>query len=139
MVKFRSWKESLNIFLYFYNGFYFDSLEKMEKYIKKEGTKEQELFIKDFFERGIFNWQNAEQATGLFDKNGKEIFVGDIVGQKMRTCENGYDIIIHEDFSHVYPIKWDFENTGFHNISRAWAFEKLQIIGNIHENKELLK
>ena len=135
MVKFRSWKESLNIFLYFYNGFYFDSLEKMEKYIKKEGTKEQELFIKDFFERGIFNWQNAEQATGLFDKNGKEIFVGDILTWYDFDAGGEYTVIYDKD-AKMFAMSGEYLNS-FEDFD-AECFNDT-IIGNIHENKELLK
>lgn len=63
------------------------------------------------------------QYTGLKDKNGTEIYEGDIL-------KGG---IFKE-----YEVKWDGENTTF-NLSEYGVSQSFEVIGNIHQNKELIK
>jgi uncharacterized phage protein (TIGR01671 family) len=74
------------------------------------------------------------QFTGLLDKNGKDIFEGDII-----KVSNGY-----------YPVitKCTWEEGQYHLIDNANGYwtrqlyhqpERLKICGNIYENTELLK
>lgn len=86
------------------------------------------------------------QFTGLRDKNGKRIFEGDIVSQK----RNGFEILYVTIFTDkdvgscgcCYP---SFDGIGFVFESvkgtRANAFDlyPLEVVGNIHDNKEMLK
>ena len=79
------------------------------------------------------------QFTGLFDKNGKEIYEGDIVS--IMDCEPSLYRICYWDNN----FKWVVENIG--KDPSCWANDNLEefegyhleVIGNIHENPELLE
>ncbi|MDV8826059.1 phage protein [Streptococcus pneumoniae] len=101
------------------------------------------------------------QSTGLFDRNGKEIFEGDILkfnDEWNEYCHEGYVDGSVEDVNYVevvrseicfefgktkYPdsslfILMEDEQLNFKDFIKSEDFE-FEIIGNIYENPELLE
>jgi len=84
------------------------------------------------------------QYTGLKDKNGKEIWEGDIVKEIYQDFKDDEAEKL-TDFERIGAIEWrekgfwvDIEDFGWEGES-LWNWENFEIIGNIYQDKYLLK
>ena len=80
--------------------------------------------------------ETVGQYTGLKDKNGKRIFEGDIVTTKFNERNKPYATIYDEELAAF--IGRDKNNFNFTTLG-CIDNSLIEIIGNIHDNPELLK
>ena len=78
-----------------------------------------------------------EQFTGLHDKNGKEIYEGDIVDFPMRNRK--YIVEWHGDGWVLFDGTWKYATADGYRPRDGFGWARTEIIGNIHQNPELLK
>ena len=131
-IKFRGFNRKNNVWLY---GFY----------LQNRGAH---FVCPDEFATGK-SWDDYEidpdtrgEFTGRKDKNGKEIYEGDIVEEdidfnsKMTDGTFRYKVCWDED-----ELCWSLEPIGPESIHNdLWQTNSSRrVIGNIHENKELLQ
>ena len=93
--------------------------------------------LDDEFDDMVTHFQDAQyvcmQYTGLKDKNGKEIYEGDILTHKTATISYPTPTIVKSvwEFAHMEGVL----NEMYGNRFKPDDFE---VIGNIYENPELL-
>ena len=112
----------------------------MRRALKFRAWNGETMISPDYITRdGIAHWKENSiptssdkimQFTGLHDKNGKEIYEGDIVQRGVIVFERG-------KFQGCY-----FDGNG--NLEETWEDDlyqerKIEVLGNIYENPELLK
>lgn len=104
---------------------YFDEIERHSIFLSKSENENGGHWVEDIITKTI------GQFTGLYDKDGKEIYEGDILDFNGLTVEVRF---VRGVFAFLANGDLDDELCG---DCRTDLFAK--VIGNIHDNPELLK
>jgi uncharacterized phage protein (TIGR01671 family) len=129
-IKFRAWDEVNKKYWY---------LENNDFIIEGDGVSIFSEFSSDRINK---SWE-LEQFSGLLDKNGKEIYEGDII----KTEWNGIEQIAVIQFTrasfnakYICSSRPDFTHyTPGQGINALWWGSFSEVVGNVHENPELLE
>lgn len=114
--------------------------DKVDRHFIIDGTDTQDYDIG--YEHEV-DPETVGEWTGMKDKNGKRIFEGDIIGSM-----DGHDGYLSCEGYIVGAVFWDDETLSWQVTNRIEAEsyeilasdnETLEVIGNIHDNPELVK
>jgi uncharacterized phage protein (TIGR01671 family) len=136
-LKFRAINHETNKFVYGY-------LIKLQEGIRKFWA----IIDDEFYRFYIHSEKTIGQYTGLKDINGKEIYEGDIVSYvefyrpEIKIVKFGHFMSDNSDGEYSTQDQIGFylepiEKTNY--PSYEFDSNKMEVIGNIHENKELLE
>lgn len=118
--KFRAKRIDNNKFVYGYLCFIYIDNEKHCKIYSPDDAMSYDCYT-----------ETLGQCTGLKDRNTKLIYDNDIVYDKIDEC---YKLVYWDNRAYCWALRWN-------NVCREplQNGSDLEVIGNIHENKELLK
>ena len=132
------------------NRFKFRAFHKKEKYMEYCGLEfclenlKRDDNDKDYkppigFSKFDFETWEITQCTGLFDKNGKLIFEGDVLRDSKFPEDDNTPFVVQTLIDGSY--KYKYRNTGGAYPLDQRIINDLDsvIIGNIHQNQDLIK
>lgn len=82
--------------------------------------------------------ETVGQFTGLTDKNGKEVFEGDICNCNYGYTSDKIGVVYYEDGCFYVDDKHPSGNMPLKTLVKNEG-NRIEVIGNIHDNPELLK
>lgn len=128
-IKFRAWDDEKRKYTYSFEGYDFRNHTNDGEYYFLVCSGEK--INGDYYELTL------EQYTGLKDKNGKEIYEGDIVDPVSEDNIFIKGLIEFDSDAGSFVLK--NENGRWQRFGVTVIADDLEIIGNIHKNPELLK
>lgn len=103
--------------------------------------EKKQIYVKTLFfnqlNHYVFDAVVLMQSTGFRDKNGKEIFEGDIL--KVTNLSSWLEVVSFNNNKAMFvskKIKREIEESPLYDLFNTDIFE-VEIIGNIYENPEL--
>lgn len=147
-IKFRAWDEESKSFWYsdskngqeFCNFIFSDGCVFIVYGVYRPYLSDGEYIDKVDTEQ--LEVKHLEQYTGLKDKNGVDVYESDIVSLKTNYLKNAKPFEESDISEHIYTVKF-FD--GMFALARGLPFNngfvtegEIEVIGNIHENPELL-
>ena len=109
-------------------------------------TVAHKRFIDDDIVKEIVIPETVGQFTGLTDRNGNKIFEGDVVATKYKLGRGGY--YVFEVYYNENLCQFALTiNSGSYTKNKQYDWlqltelkaNKIEVIGNIHDNPELLR
>ena len=132
-IKFRAWDERYKRM----NDFSSHKTGLLYSFGSFEMSSGWDSYDNPTFDENVMEHIEIMQCTGLKDKNGVEIYEGDIVKVKSRLdCVIGQVVYKDTSFGFNVPVSNEFEER-FRGLNTGWY--GTEVIGNIHENPELLE
>ncbi len=127
-IKFRAWDKTRQCWQYFVIT---PTLKQLEENLITFGSPiHQHLRHSRDIEDIYF------QYTGIHDKNGKEIYEGDVVQTHFDKTEQ-YEAYTEIGIVNITPYRTEIEDKKHGKYNKF--FSHSEVIGNIYENPELLK